>query len=571
MVDIVIFGATQRCGSTLVQRVFNQNLGTMIWGENGRVLTMLSRAAKMAATFSEDSPVSDEEYMYGKRPDDVFIANLNPPPDVVANAFVEAVRTLFGTMYDRRGIQRVGFKEVSHGRPELSLLRKSFPDCQTIFLARDPYDTWESIRLFIPQKSLQSFIDEWIYHVPIYGQQENFFWYHEIISNIEQQQRLCDLANISLDQLKDSLGRKVGSSHSGRKAFDAKGNLTDDFAKITAAIAPLRQQFPNLAGPISRFMEQRSEVAPFASPPEREKNHITYELFGIDPEAFYSEKFTRGRVDFSSYPEAARMQMPFLRFEYLAAEIRRHFGDASDIRVLDIGCGSGRFGSYLREEFPDVHLVGIDLSPNCEEDVRFHGYHEFFVASADFALPLADESVDAVFSMDLFGHIEFRNKDKVIAEIHRVLRNGGTAIHGIETGKIDYLNADPADLTDPVRKYVWIDGHIGVETVSETLDRFRQYFTVDKCLPWVFPLVGSAAALSTNVFGERYKRIIENTDREVAKLVMDATLRGVYDYITSLFMAHTGAAVFEDIFISDGDRTVKLPHGAFTLVTLKKV
>ena len=49
------------------------------------------------------------------------------------------------------------------------------------------------------------------------------------------------------------------------------------------------------------------------------------------------------------------------------------------------------------------------------------------------ALPFADESFDYVVSADVIGHIRHEDKDRLFAEMHRVLKKGGKAIHVIET------------------------------------------------------------------------------------------------------------------------------------------
>jgi len=86
-------------------------------------------------------------------------------------------------------------------------------------------------------------------------------------------------------------------------------------------------------------------------------------------------------------------------------------------RVLDLGAGTGA----ANREFGDRQVVALDpvvamlaLNP---ESRRAAGYGEH--------LPFADGSFDAVFSAFVF-----RNLDSVpatLAEIHRVLRPGGTA------------------------------------------------------------------------------------------------------------------------------------------------
>src|ERR1700732_2027288 len=42
--------------------------------------------------------------------------------------------------------------------------------------------------------------------------------------------------------------------------------------------------------------------------------------------------------------------------------ILEHFGDLNGKRVLDVGCGKGRFARVLRERFPGSAMVAVDLA-----------------------------------------------------------------------------------------------------------------------------------------------------------------------------------------------------------------
>src|SRR5450432_1639558 len=42
--------------------------------------------------------------------------------------------------------------------------------------------------------------------------------------------------------------------------------------------------------------------------------------------------------------------------------IREHLGDLKGRRVLDVGCGKGRFARVFREQEPEAELWGLDIS-----------------------------------------------------------------------------------------------------------------------------------------------------------------------------------------------------------------
>ncbi len=87
-------------------------------------------------------------------------------------------------------------------------------------------------------------------------------------------------------------------------------------------------------------------------------------------------------------------------------------------RVLDLGCGKGRFAAHLRAAGADV--VGVDLSAAMLG--KAVGLDRA-LASAK-RLPFAAGTFDAVVAVEVFEHIDAI--DAALAEARRVLRPGGT-------------------------------------------------------------------------------------------------------------------------------------------------
>ena len=195
---------------------------------------------------------------------------------------------------------------------------------------------------------------------------------------------------------------------------------------------------------------------------------VTYEAFGIDPKTFYKNKF-------NSVPHTDYFANPVNRFLLGAERMRYLAGKLPGGRVLDVGCGGGPYGMTIKKNHLADSLVGIDLDPDC---IRRAGeyYDEVKVFEALTELPFPDASFDAVMSSDFLGHVEFRYKDALIAEMARVLKPGGRTVHLVESAEYDYLGCDAADPADPLRQYVYIDGHIGVESPANIKKRFLPYF-----------------------------------------------------------------------------------------------
>ncbi len=131
-----------------------------------------------------------------------------------------------------------------------------------------------------------------------------------------------------------------------------------------------------------------------------------------------------------------------------AAHIRlfkQHVGIEAGMRVVDVGCGIGRDAFQLFDILgPDGAYVGIDVTPDsirwCSanitvRDPRFTFHHadahnELYNpfgrgTSMDFALPVADGSMDRIFLSSVFTHLLEDEILHYMREFKRVLKPGG--------------------------------------------------------------------------------------------------------------------------------------------------
>lgn len=115
-------------------------------------------------------------------------------------------------------------------------------------------------------------------------------------------------------------------------------------------------------------------------------------------------------------------------------------GTHSVSRILDLGCGTGRFTEALAAHF-DAEVVGVDPSTKMLDQARkkLRDPRVQYQAGSGEAIPLADESVDLVFMSMCFHH--FTDPKAAARECRRVLREGGAAV--LRTGVRDRIPSYP--------------------------------------------------------------------------------------------------------------------------------
>lgn len=103
--------------------------------------------------------------------------------------------------------------------------------------------------------------------------------------------------------------------------------------------------------------------------------------------------------------------------------ILKYFGDLTDRRVLDAGCGKGRFARVLLEENPGAKICGLDLSEDMLASVPA-GVER--ISGSLTELPFAASAFDFVYATESLEHAVQINR--AVAELCRVLRPGGRLV-----------------------------------------------------------------------------------------------------------------------------------------------
>lgn len=102
------------------------------------------------------------------------------------------------------------------------------------------------------------------------------------------------------------------------------------------------------------------------------------------------------------------------------------------LSILDVGCGTGRWGSEMARQFPRANVVGLDLAPPAPTSAavtqgqdRPPDNYVFVQGDVTKGLPFADDSFDFVHQRLVVMGLPLAQWLPVIQELRRVTRPGG--------------------------------------------------------------------------------------------------------------------------------------------------
>ena len=97
--------------------------------------------------------------------------------------------------------------------------------------------------------------------------------------------------------------------------------------------------------------------------------------------------------------------------------------------VLEIACGVGQATVQFRRRFPDAKVTGLDVALPVLRYAHMRsaqlGADVDYVQALAEDMPFADASVDVVMSYIFFHEVPVEVMERVLKEVHRVLRPGG--------------------------------------------------------------------------------------------------------------------------------------------------
>lgn len=157
-------------------------------------------------------------------------------------------------------------------------------------------------------------------------------------------------------------------------------------------------------------------------------------LVYVDPRPAVSELGTIYPPHYYSFDEAERdlALVTYFRRKLEAMKVQafaRWVGEGPR-RILDVGCGDGRFLGVLRDfGSKDWELKGIDIDAGAIERARGKGFDADCVRLEDFELEPGSEGYDMIVMFQVIEHVS--DPDRTCRQVRELLKPGGVFV--IET------------------------------------------------------------------------------------------------------------------------------------------
>lgn len=216
---------------------------------------------------------------------------------------------------------------------------------------------------------------------------------------------------------------------------------------------------------------------------------------------------------------------------------KQHLEPETTSRVLDIGCGTGRFSVLIARQFRCA-VVGIDPSPTmlAKAKAKCPNEIEWLLARAE-AMPFSDSAFDVCIASQVIHH--FQDKHQACVEMYRLLRCGGRlgirySSHAQLQTILDYRFFPSALLIDlqrvpDIQAVIDLMRTVGFNVVKEHVVRQQLFESADDYLR---KLRNKYASVLSLISEEEYRKGLEEATVYLKERELEA--RDKYAEITFL-------------------------------------
>jgi len=111
----------------------------------------------------------------------------------------------------------------------------------------------------------------------------------------------------------------------------------------------------------------------------------------------------------------------------MGLELAAHYAGPVPTRILDAGCGTGRFLHECGGQWAQAQIFGCDLSADGLHFATRRGLKRLAVANVT-SLPFAPRTFDVIVCADVLQHLSAANANQALGQFAGLLRRRGTLI-----------------------------------------------------------------------------------------------------------------------------------------------
>lgn len=119
------------------------------------------------------------------------------------------------------------------------------------------------------------------------------------------------------------------------------------------------------------------------------------------------------------------------RNEIACRELQLQPGD----RILDLGCGDGKFCFKLTDSENQILVCGIDISLRALRFAHFLAPEAVYSRANCTLLPFRNQTFDKIAALDVIEHLDDESESLTLKEIHRVLKDDGKLVVSVPTSR----------------------------------------------------------------------------------------------------------------------------------------
>lgn len=210
---------------------------------------------------------------------------------------------------------------------------------------------------------------------------------------------------------------------------------------------------------------------------------------------------------------------PLNNFEYIAyLSFVKSFLPLNGERILDFGCGDGRFEYLLKDS--NCKIFGVDYSKKAISFARAFNKTPKFFEKNIYELNFS-EKFDFIVSIETLEHIPFDELEGIIKKISMLLKTKGKFIisvpsKNIPLSKKHYQHFDERNLRELLSPFFIVDSIKGISVIGFRRNFFRFLKLLARFLELIFP---SSSKKSFSILRKIYFKQLDCSPSRARRLV----------------------------------------------------